>query len=95
MGERDALDKIRRRPAAPRALNALFDNDVQTKQIGLCSTQFARTRQQSQRILEKYDELGIRDSALLQAVRNLQEIIDSQGHAAGYLESLLVPVYAR
>lgn len=95
MGKRNALDRIRRQPAAPQVLNTLLDNDSQTTQIGLFSTQLATTRQQSQRILEKCNELGIRDSALLQALRNLREIIESQGHAAGCLESLLVSVYAR
>jgi hypothetical protein len=107
MVESDALDKIRRQPVAPQAPNALLNNDVQRKQIGLPSIQLMQARQQSQPILEICNELGLtffrkvnkelgmRHSALLQALRDLQRIINSLGHVAGYLESLLVSVYAR
>ncbi|KAF2012279.1 heat shock transcription factor 2 [Aaosphaeria arxii CBS 175.79] len=78
---KDALDNIRRKAPAPRKANAQpEDMIIPSQQLDLMNTQLMATQAQLQSLQDRYNELSIHHSMLLQEVIGLQKTVVNHEH---------------
>lgn len=96
MNNKDALDNIRRKAPAPRkpATNA-EDMVIPTQQMDMFNTQLMATQQQLQQLQERYNELSIHHSMLLQELMGMQKTIVNHEHIMQSVMSFLHSVDAQ
>ncbi|KAK5168876.1 kinase-regulated stress-responsive transcription factor skn7 [Saxophila tyrrhenica] len=89
MNNKDALDNIRRKAPAPRKSNAMPDEMIATQQVDLVNTQLVATQQQLQSLQERYNELSMHHSMLLQELIGVQKTVVNHEHVIQYVMSFL------
>ncbi|KAK3674540.1 kinase-regulated stress-responsive transcription factor skn7 [Recurvomyces mirabilis] len=89
MNNKDALDNIRRKAPAPRKPNALGEELVPTQQMDLVNTQLVATQQQLQQLQERYNELSMHHSMLLQELIGVQKTVVNHEHVMQYVMNFL------
>ncbi|KAL1636624.1 kinase-regulated stress-responsive transcription factor skn7 [Diplodia intermedia] len=96
MNNKDALDNIRRKAPAPRkpAANP-EDMVIPTQQMDMFNTQLMATQQQLQQLQERYNELSIHHSMLLQELMGMQKTIVNHEHIMQSVMSFLHSVDAQ
>ncbi|KAF2195300.1 heat shock transcription factor 2 [Zopfia rhizophila CBS 207.26] len=93
---KDALDNIRRKAPAPRKPNqSTEDMMIPTQQMDLVNTQLVATQQQLQQLQERYNELSIHHSMLLQEVIGLQKTVVNHEHVMQNVMNFLHSVDAQ
>lgn len=93
---KDALDNIRRKAPAPRKPNQTADDMmIPTQQMDLVNTQLVATQQQLQQLQERYNELSIHHSMLLQEVIGLQKTVVNHEHVMQNVMNFLHSVDAQ
>ncbi|KAF2147258.1 uncharacterized protein K452DRAFT_293715 [Aplosporella prunicola CBS 121167] len=96
MNNKDALDNIRRKAPAPRkpAANP-EDMVIPTQQMDMFNTQLVATQQQLQQLQDRYNELSIHHSMLLQELVGMQKTIVNHEHIMQSVMSFLHSVDAQ
>ncbi|KAF7197350.1 Transcription factor SKN7 [Pseudocercospora fuligena] len=89
MNNKDALDNIRRKAPAPRKANNMNDEMLPTQQVDLINTQLVATQQQLQQLQERYNELSMHHSMLLQEVIGVQKTVVNHEHVMQYVMNFL------
>ncbi|KAK5135746.1 hypothetical protein LTR08_004732 [Meristemomyces frigidus] len=89
MNNKDALDNIRRKAPAPRKLNQVAEELIPTQQMDLVNTQLLATQQQLQQLQERYNELSMHHSMLLQEVIGVQKTVVNHEHVIQYVMNYL------
>ncbi|KAK3699323.1 kinase-regulated stress-responsive transcription factor skn7 [Vermiconidia calcicola] len=95
MNNKDALDNIRRKAPAPRKTNAVADELVPTQQVDLVNTQLVATQQQLQQLQERYNELNMQHSMLLQELIGVQKTVVNHEHVMQYVMNFLNSIDAQ
>lgn len=95
MNNKDALDNIRRKAPAPRKPNALGEEMIPTQQMDLVNTQLVATQQQLQQLQERYNDLSMHHSMLLQEVITVQKTVVNHEHVIQYVMNFLNTVDAQ
>lgn len=96
MNNKDALDNIRRKAPAPRKTNQpTEDMMIPTQQMDLVNGQLVATQAQLQQLQQRYDELSIHHSMLLQEVIGLQKTVVNHEHVMQNVMSFLHTVDAQ
>lgn len=95
MNNKDALDNIRRKAPAPRKPNAIVDELIPTQQMDLVNTQLLATQQQLQQLQERYNELSMHHSMLLQELIGVQKTVVNHEHVIQYVMNFLNTVDAQ
>nr|POE93506.1 transcription factor prr1 [Quercus suber] len=95
MNNKDALDNIRRKAPAPRKPNAMLDEMIPTQQMDLVNTQLVATQQQLQQLQERYNELSVHHSMLLQELIGVQKTVVNHEHVMQYVMNFLNSVDAQ
>ena len=95
MNNKDALDNIRRKAPAPRKPNQPADEMVPTQQMDLVNTQLVATQHQLQQLQERYSELSIHHSMLLQELIGVQKTVVNHEHVMQSVMSFLHSVDAQ
>ncbi|KAF2724184.1 response regulator receiver SKN7p [Polychaeton citri CBS 116435] len=86
---KDALDNIRRKAPAPRKPNAMADEFLPSQQMDLVNTQLVATQQQLQQLQERYNELNMHHSMLLQELIGVQKTVVNHEHVMQYVMNFL------
>ncbi|KAL1310842.1 hypothetical protein AAFC00_001076 [Neodothiora populina] len=86
---KDALDNIRRKAPAPRKPNSIMDEMVPVQQMDLVNTQLVATQQQLQQMQERYNELSMHHSMLLQELIGVQKTVVNHEHVMQYVMNFL------
>ncbi|KAK6385192.1 hypothetical protein LTR65_009593 [Meristemomyces frigidus] len=94
MNNKDALDNIRRKAPAPRKPTAIVDELIPTQQMDLVNTQLLATQQQLQQLQERYNELSMHHSMLLQELIGVQKTVVNHEHVIQYVMNFLNSVDA-
>jgi len=89
MNNKDALDNIRRKAPAPRKPNAMPEELIPTQQMDLVNTQLLATQQQLQQLQERYNELSMHHSMLLQELIGVQKTVVNHEHVMQYVMTFL------
>lgn len=89
INNKDALDNIRRKAPAPRKANQPPEELVPTQQIDLVNTQLVATQQQLQTLQERYNELNIHHSMLVQEMIGMQKTVVNHEHVMQYVMNFL------
>ncbi|KAK5124520.1 hypothetical protein LTR85_001737 [Meristemomyces frigidus] len=95
MNNKDALDNIRRKAPAPRKPNTIIDELIPTQQMDLVNTQLLATQQQLQQLQERYNELSMHHSMLLQELIGVQKTVVNHEHVIQYVMNFLNTVDAQ
>jgi len=95
MNNKDALDNIRRKAPAPRKANAMSEEMIPTQQMDLVNTQLVATQQQLQQLQERYNELSMHHSMLLQELIGVQKTVVNHEHVMQYVMNFLNTVDAQ
>lgn len=95
MNNKDALDNIRRKAPAPRKANTLPDDMMPTQQMDLFNTQLVATQQQLHQLQERYNELSMHHSMLLQELITVQKTVVNHEHVMQYVMNFLNTVDAQ
>ncbi|WPH00089.1 response regulator [Acrodontium crateriforme] len=95
MNNKDALDNIRRKAPAPRKPNAMAEELIPTQQMDLVNTQLVATQQQLQQLQERYNELSMHHSMLLQELIGVQKTVVNHEHVMQYVMNFLTTVDAQ
>ena len=95
MNNKDALDNIRRKAPAPRKPNVMPEDIVHTQQMDLFNTQLVATQQQLQALQERYNELSVHNSMLLQELIGVQKTVVNHEHVMGYVMNFLNSIDAQ
>lgn len=95
MNNKDALDNIRRKAPAPRKANVMPEDIVPTQQMDLFNTQLVATQQQLQQLQERYNELSMHHSMLLQELIGVQKTVVNHEHVMQYVMNFLNSVDAQ
>lgn len=95
MNNKDALDNIRRKAPAPRKPNVMPEDIIPTQQMDLFNTQLVATQQQLQQLQERYNELSMHHSMLLQELIGVQKTVVNHEHVMGYVMNFLTSVDAQ
>ncbi|KAI9696627.1 MAG: kinase-regulated stress-responsive transcription factor skn7 [Bogoriella megaspora] len=96
MNNKDALDNIRRKAPAPRKPNQPVEGEmVPTQQMDLVNSQLVATQQQLQQLQERYNELSIHHSMLLQELVGVQKTVVNHEHVMQSVMSFLHSVDAQ
>lgn len=95
MNNKDALDNIRRKAPAPRKPNPIPDELIPTQQMDLVNTQLMATQQQLQQLQERYNELSMHHSMLLQELIGVQKTVVNHEHVMQYVMNFLNTVDAQ
>ena len=77
---KDALDNIRRKAPVPKKPNQPPDEVIQAQQIDMFNTQLVATQSQLHQLNERYNELSVHHSMLLQEVMGLQKTVVNHEH---------------
>ncbi|KAI9891156.1 MAG: kinase-regulated stress-responsive transcription factor skn7 [Vezdaea aestivalis] len=75
MNNKDSLDNIRRKAPAPRKPAQVAEELVPTQQMDLVNTQLGATQQQLQSLQDRYNELSMHHSMLLQELISVQKTV--------------------
>lgn len=87
---KDALDNIRRKAPAPRKANAAADDMmIPAQQMDMMNGQFVAMQQQLQQFQERYTELSIQNSMMLQELIGLQKTVVNHEHVMQSVMSFL------
>lgn len=89
VNNKDALDNIKRKAPAPRKANAPPEDVGPTQQMDLVNTQLVATQQQLQTLQERYNELSMHHSMLLQEVIGVQKTVVNHEHVMQYVMNFL------
>jgi hypothetical protein len=90
---KDALDNIRRKAPAPRKPNAATDDMmIPAQQMDMMNGQFVAMQQQLQQVQERYTELSIQNSMMLQELIGLQKTVVNHEHVMQSVMSFLQTV---
>lgn len=93
---KDALDNIRRKAPAPRKINSTLDGDgLPAQQIDMLNTQLVATQQQLRHLEERYNELSMHHSMLLQELIGVQKTVVNHDHVMQNVMSFLHSVDAK
>lgn len=92
---KDALDNIRRKAPAPRKPTAIADELMPAQQMDLFNTQLVATQQQLQALQERYNELSMHHSMLLQELIGVQKTVVNHEHVMQYVMNFLQTVDAQ
>ena len=92
---KDALDNIRRKAPAPRKPTQILDEAMPTQQMDLVNTQLVATQQQLQQLQERYNELSMHHSLLLQELIGVQKTVVNHEHVMQNVMNFLHSVDAR
>lgn len=95
MNNKDALDNIRRKAPAPRKPNAMVEEMIPTQQMDLVNTQLVATQQQLQQLQERYNELSMHHSMLLQELIGVQKTVVNHEHVMQYVMNFLNSIDAQ
>jgi len=95
MNNKDALDNIRRKAPAPRKANVMAEDIVPTQQMDLFNTQLVATQQQLQQLQERYNELSMHHSMLLQELIGVQKTVVNHEHVMQYVMNFLNSIDAQ
>lgn len=96
MNNKDALDNIRRKAPAPRKATNIGDSDLlPTQQVDMINTQLVATQQQLQQLQERYNELSMHHSMLLQELIGVQKTVVNHEHVMQYVMNFLNSVDAQ
>ena len=92
---KDSLDNIRRKAPAPRKPTQAVDDAVPTQQMDLVNSQLVATQQQMQQLQERYNELNVHHTMLLQELIGVQKTVVNHEHVIQNVMSFLHSVDAR
>ncbi|TKX21708.1 transcription factor-like protein 18 [Elsinoe australis] len=92
---KDALDNIRRKAPAPRKPNAMGEDILPTQQMDMFNTQLVATQQQLQQLQERYNELSMHHSLLLQELIGVQKTVVNHEHVMQYVMNFLQSIDAQ
>lgn len=92
---KDALDNIRRKAPAPRKSNTLPEELMPTQQMDMVNSQLVATQQQLQQLQDRYNELSVHHSMLLQEVIGLQKTVVNHEHVMQNVMSFLHSIDAQ
>ena len=95
VNNKDALDNIRRKAPAPRRPNQIADELVPTQQMDMVNSQLVATQQQLQSLQERYNELNVHHSMLLQELIGVQKTVVNHEHVIQYVMNFLNSVDAQ
>ncbi|KAI9723653.1 MAG: hypothetical protein M1812_000953 [Candelaria pacifica] len=93
--DKDALENIRRKAPAPRKSTQVNEEAVPTQQMDLVNTQLIATQQQLQQLQERYNELSMHNSMMLQEMIGLQKTVVNHENIMQNVMSFLHSVDAR
>ena len=89
VNNKDALDNIKRKAPAPRKANAPLEEPAPAQQMDLVNTQLVATQQQLQTLQERYNELSVHHSMLLQELIGVQKTVVNHEHVMQYVMNFL------
>ncbi len=93
---KDSLDNIRRKAPAPRKSTQVVDGDaVPAQQMDLVNSQLVATQQQLQQLQERFNELNVHQTMLLQELIGVQKTVVNHEHVIQNVMSFLHSVDAR
>ncbi|MCJ1436460.1 kinase-regulated stress-responsive transcription factor skn7 [Xylographa pallens] len=92
---KDALDNIRRKAPAPRKPTQILDEALPTQQMDMVNSQLVATQQQLQQLQERYNELSMHHSLLLQELIGVQKTVVNHEHVMQNVMNFLHSVDAR
>jgi len=93
---KDSLDNIRRKAPAPRKPTQVVDGDaVPAQQMDLVNSQLVATQQQLQQLQERFNELNVHQTMLLQELIGVQKTVVNHEHVIQNVMSFLHSVDAR
>lgn len=96
MNNKDALDNIKRKAPAPRKPTNMADEAmIPTAQVDMLNSQLLGAMQQLQTIQERYTELTVHHSMLVQEVIGLQKTVVNHEHVMQNVMSFLHSVDAQ
>lgn len=92
----DALDNIRRKaPAARKLNNGPEDGVMPMQQVDLLNTQLMATQQQLQQLQERYSDMSMHQSVLVQEIMGLRKTVVNHEHVMQYVMNFLHTVDAQ
>jgi osomolarity two-component system response regulator SKN7 len=89
------LDNIRRKAPAPRKSTQILDEPLPTQQMDLVNTQLVATQQQLQQLQERYNELSMHHSLLLQELIGVQKTVVNHEHVMQNVMNFLHQIDAK
>ena len=89
------MDNIRRKAPAPRKPPQVADENVPTQQVDLINTQLVATQQQLQQLSERYQDLHMHHSLLVQELIGVQKTVVNHEHVMQNVMNYLHTVDAR
>jgi len=92
---RDALDNIRRKAPAPRKNVGLSEDMLPTQQMDLINTQLVATQQQLQQLQERYNDLSMHHTLLIQELIGVQKTVVNHEHVMQYVMNFLQSIDAQ
>lgn len=92
---KNALDNIRRKAPAPRKATQILEEAIPTQQMDLVNTQLVATQHQLQQLQDRYNELSMHHSMLLQELIGVQKTVVNHEHVMQNVMSYLHSVDAK
>ncbi|KAL8642012.1 MAG: hypothetical protein Q9228_001245 [Teloschistes exilis] len=93
---KDSLDNIRRKAPAPRKTNAQGGEEAMpTQQMDLVNSQLVATQQQLEQLQQRYNEMSIHQSMLVQELIGVQKTVLNHEHVMQNVMNYLHSVDAR
>ncbi|KAJ5138562.1 uncharacterized protein N7515_003410 [Penicillium bovifimosum] len=92
---KDSLDNIRRKAPAPRKQTQPSDDSVPTQQIDLLNQQIVAQQQQIQHLSDRYAQLTVDHSLMLQEVMRVQKTVLNHENVMNQVMTYLLSVDAR
>ncbi|KAI9840912.1 MAG: kinase-regulated stress-responsive transcription factor skn7 [Sclerophora amabilis] len=89
MNSKDSLDNIRRKAPAPRKPTAAGEEMIPTQQMDLVNTQMLAMQQQLQQLSDRYNELSMHHSVLLNEMIGVQKSVVNHEHVMQNVMSYL------
>jgi len=86
---KDALDNIRRKAPVPRKPNQPSDEPAPTGQMDMVNGQLVATQQQLETMQQRYNELSVHHSMILQELIGLQKTVVNHDHIIQNVMSFL------
>lgn len=92
---KDSLDNIRRKAPAPRKPTQVLDESVPTQQMDMVNSQLLATQQQLQQLQDRYNEMSLHHSLLVQELISVQKQVVGHDHVMQMVMNFLHSVDAR
>ena len=92
---KDALDNIRRKAPAPRKPTANVEDSIPTQQMDLVNGQLVATQQQLRHLEERYNELSMQHSLLMQELIGVQKTVVNHDHVMHNVMNFLHSIDAK